>query len=186
MGEWGAPYCSSVARVIGAGCALLPARSPAGLPTAWAGSSSVFVPRHALVPGLPTSPRRRYWRHVGWLAWLGVLAIWRVRQLSRGCMGDGLAFPHRRLPVRRWIRLVLKERCPDGPPVCWREIKLPLGNLLGQYLQVTILLNRNAAQPSGVGVLDAEMKKPRYCGALWRGAEWCAGATHHCHEALSF
>lgn len=68
-------------------------------------------------PGFPTSARCRYWRHIGWLAWFGVLAIWRVRQLSRGCVGDGLASRHRPEPVRRWVRLVVKER----GSVAWRR-----------------------------------------------------------------
>ena len=63
----------------------------------------------------------------GWLAWFGVLAIWRVRQLSRGCVGDDLACPDP-LGTSRWSRLFFKERRGAAPSPCcrWRWSKYEL------------------------------------------------------------
>jgi hypothetical protein len=89
----------------------LPVRLPAGLSTSLAGpsygvcSSPYVLPDSYLCPGHTFLARCFSWV----AAWFGVLAIWRVRQLSRGCVDDGLACSDP-MGTSWWSRLIVKER----------------------------------------------------------------------------
>jgi hypothetical protein len=96
----------------------------------------VFVPFHAHrrihISGLVT--HFVFGVLPGWLAWCGVLAMWRARQLSRGCVGDGLAFSYP-LGTSRWSRLVFKERQGSHPA---RGVAAAMGK---QYVSVLTRVN---------------------------------------------
>ncbi len=121
----------------------LPVRLPTGLTGALAGSSYGVCSAPCVLPDSYLCPghtfRDRCSSQVA--AWFGVLAMWRVRQLSRGCVGDGLAFSD---PVgtSQWSRLVFKERRGAAPsPFCrWRWRKYRLAFICSQQVCLYFLI----------------------------------------------